>query len=165
MRWWKVKRINSRYTEAYGPHDVMLNINGINIYTKTMITSDEDLFYGQIYVKREELKVRSIGHCAMLEEDAMHLGTEAGVSAHVLGISGKKTQLQRLLDTGAVLRVLPKETWRRMRFNKEYLRGSRKLLSAANKRSLEGSWKDTDNSCKPGGTQPVDEFSGSGESR
>ena len=48
--------------------------------------------------------MRSIGHCAMLEEDAMHLGTESGVSAHVLDISGKKTQLRGLLDTGTVLR-------------------------------------------------------------
>ena len=63
-------RIDNRYTEAYGSHEVMLNIDGIDIYTKTMITCDEDLA-GKIYVDREELKVRSIGHCAMLEEDAM----------------------------------------------------------------------------------------------
>ena len=50
-------RIDSRYTKAYGPHEVMLNIDGINIYTKTIITSDEDLA-GQIYVVQEELKVR-----------------------------------------------------------------------------------------------------------
>ena len=81
-------RVDNRYTEAYGPHEVMLNIDGLNIYTKTMITCDEDLV-GQIYVGREELKVRSIGQCAMLEEDAMHIGTEADVSAHVLDISGK----------------------------------------------------------------------------
>ena len=68
----KSVRVDNRYTEAYGPHEVMLNIDGINIYTKTMITCDEDLI-GQIYVGKEELKVRSIGHCAMLEEDAMHI--------------------------------------------------------------------------------------------
>ena len=61
-----------------------------------MITCDEDLV-GQIYLGKEELKVRSIGHCAMLEEDAMHIGTEADVSAHVLDISGKKTQLRGYL--------------------------------------------------------------------
>ena len=83
----------------------MLNIDGINIFTKTMITCDEDLA-GQIYVGREELKVRSIGHCAMLEEGAMHLGTEADVSAHVLDISGTITQLCGLLDTGDVLSVM-----------------------------------------------------------
>ena len=85
----KSVRIDNRYTEAYGSHEVMLNIDGINIYTKKMITCDEDLA-GQIYVRGEELKVRSIGHCAMLEEDAMHLGTGADMSAHVLDINGKK---------------------------------------------------------------------------
>ena len=125
----KSVRVDNRYTEAYGPHEVMLNIDGINIYTKTMITCDEDLI-GQIYVGKEELKVRSIGHCAMLEEDAMHIGTEADVSAHVLDISGKKTQLR------AVLSVIPIETWERMGFNKNDLIDSRIRLSAANKGAL-----------------------------
>ena len=128
-------RVDNRYTEAYGPHEVMLNIDGINIYTKTMITCDEDRV-GQIYVGREELKVRSIGHCAMLEEDAMHIGTEADVSAHVLDISGKKTHLRGLPDTGAVLSVIPIETWKRMGFNKDDLIDCRIRLSAANKGAL-----------------------------
>ena len=131
----KSVRVDSRYTEAYGPHEVMLNIDGINIYTKTMITCDEDLI-GQIYVGKEELKVRSIGHCAMLEEDAMHIGTEADVTGHVLDISGKKTQLRGLLDTGAVLSVIPIETWERMGFDKGDLIDSRIRLSAANKGAL-----------------------------
>ena len=74
----KSVRVENRYTEDYGPHEVMLITDGINIYTKTMITCDEDLA-GQIYVGREELKVRSIGHCAMLEDVAMHIGTESDV--------------------------------------------------------------------------------------
>ena len=127
----KSVRVENRYTEAYGPHEVMLNIDGINIYTKNMITCDEDLV-GQIYVGKEELKVRSIGHCAMLEEGAMHIGTEADKSAHVLDISGKKTQLRGLLDTGAVLSVIPIETWERMGFDKDDLVDSRIRLSAAN---------------------------------
>ena len=131
----KSVRVENRYSEAYGPHEVMLNIDGMNIYTKTMITCDEDLA-GQIYVGREELKVRSIGHCAKLEEDAMNIGTEADVSAHVLDISGKKTQLRGLLDSGAVLSVVPIETWERMGFNKDDLIDSRIRLSAANKGAL-----------------------------
>ena len=113
----------------------MLNIDKMNIYTKTMIACDEDLA-GQIYVGREELKVRSIGHCAMLEEDAIQIGTEADVSAHVPDISGKKTQLRGLLDTGAVLSVIPIETWERMGFDKDDLIDSRIRLSAANKGAL-----------------------------
>ena len=112
----------------------MLNIDGINIYTK-MITCDADLA-GQIYVGKEEMKVRSIGRCAMLEEVAMHIGTEADVSAYVLDISGKKTQLRGLLDTGAVLSVIPIETWERMGFNKDDLIDSRIRLSAASKGEL-----------------------------
>ena len=131
----KSVRVDNRYTEAYGPHEVMLNIDEINIYTKTMITCDEDLI-GQIYVGKEELKVRSIGHCAMLEEDAMHIGTVADVTEHVLDISGKKTQLRGLLDTGAVLSVIPIETWERMGFDKGDLIDSRIRLSAANKGAL-----------------------------
>ena len=79
----KLIRVDSRYTEECGPHEVMLNIDGINIYTKTMKTFDDDLA-GQIFVGRDEIKVRSFGHSARLEEDAMHLGTDADVSAHVL---------------------------------------------------------------------------------
>ena len=112
-----------------------MNIDGINIYTKTMITCDEDLA-GNVYVGREELKVRSIGHCAMLEEDAMHLRTEADVSAHVLDISGKERQLRGLLDTGAVMNVIPIETWRKMELDRDDLIDSRIRLSAAHKGAL-----------------------------
>ena len=71
----KSVRIDNSYTEAYGPHEFMLNIAGINIYTKTIITCDKDLT-GKIYVDREELKVRSIGHCAMLEAASCDLSTK-----------------------------------------------------------------------------------------
>ena len=45
----KSVRIDNRYTGASGPHEVMLNIDGKIIYTKTMITCDEVLA-GQIYL-------------------------------------------------------------------------------------------------------------------
>ena len=92
-----------------------------------MITCDEDLA-GQIYVGREELKVRS-----KLEEDARHIGAEADVSAHVIDKNGKRTQLRGLLDTGAVLSVIPIGTWERMGFDKNDLIDSRVRLSASSK--------------------------------
>ena len=128
-------RIDSRYTEAYGPHEVKLKIDGINLYTKTTITCDDDLAC-QVFLGREELKVSSIGHCAMLEEDAKHLDTEAGVSAHVLDINGKKTPLKVLLDMGTVLSVIPIEIWTRIGFDKSDLLRSRFRLSAGNKGAL-----------------------------
>ena len=72
----------------------------------------------------------------MLHEDAMHIGTEADVTAHVLDINGKKTQLSGLLDTGAVLSVIPIETWERMCFDKNDWIYSRIRLSASNKGAL-----------------------------
>ena len=72
----------------------------------------------------------------MLEEDAMHIGTEADVSAHVLDINGKRTQLRGLLDTGAVLSVIPIEIWERMGFHKDDVIDSRIRLSATIKGAL-----------------------------
>ena len=114
-------KIDNRYSEAYGPHEVMLNLDGINIYTKTMITCDDDL-EGQISVAREELKVRAIGNCAMLEQDVMHLGMGAEIFVQ-----------KGLLNTGAVLSVILKKTRRRMGFDKDGLKDSRIWLSAANR--------------------------------
>ena len=88
----------------------------------------------------------------MLEEDAMHIGTEADMTAHVLDISGKKTQLRGLLDTGAVLSVIPIETWERMGFNKNDLIDSRIRFSAANKGGAAGVGQNADNSPESGGT-------------
>ena len=105
-----------------------------------MITCDEDLA-GQIYGGREELEVRSIGHCAVLEEDAMHIGTEADVSAHVLDISGKKTDL----GAGGL---------RQRRFDR-----LENTAVSCKQRDAAGTRQDTNNSPNFGGTQPVDEFS------
>ena len=66
----------------------------------------------------------------------MHLGTVADVTAHVLDINGKKTQLCGFVDTGTVLSVIPIETWKRMGFDKDDLIDSRIRLSAANKGEL-----------------------------
>ena len=51
-------------------------------------------------------------------------------------ISCKNTQVRGLLDTGAVLSVIPIETWERMGFEKDDLIDSRIRLSAANKGPL-----------------------------
>ena len=58
------------------------------------------------------------------------------MSAHLLDISGKKTQLRGLLDTGAVLSVIPIETWKKMGYDKDDLIDSTIRLSAAIKGAL-----------------------------
>ena len=59
------------------------------------------------------------------------------MSAHVLDINGEKTPLKGLLDMGAVLSVIPVETWTRMGFDKDDLIDSRIRLSAAKKEALK----------------------------
>ena len=60
---------------------LLMNVDGINIYTKAHITDANDQI-GRIYIGQEELKVRRIGHNAMLEQDAVHIGCEADIAAH-----------------------------------------------------------------------------------
>ena len=85
----------------------------ISFYTKTYVTTDSDQI-GQIFLGQEELKVRIIGHDAMMEHDAVHIGYEADMTAHLLDTDGKRIQVTGLLDTGAVFSVMPIKTWQRM---------------------------------------------------
>ena len=76
----RIKKLHARYLVVYGPYQVMLNVDGISIYTRTFVTTDSDQM-GQIYLGEEELKVRRIGHDVMMEQDAVHIGYEADVTA------------------------------------------------------------------------------------
>ena len=62
---------------------MMLNVDGISIYARTYVTTDSDQI-GQINFGQEELKVRRIGHDVMMEQDAVHIGYEADVTARLL---------------------------------------------------------------------------------
>ena len=88
---------------------------------------------GQIYLRQEELKVRRIGHDAMMEQDAVHIGYEADVTAHLLDTNGKKIGVTGLLDTGAVVSVMPIKTWERMGFTREDLNPTNLRVAAANR--------------------------------
>ena len=70
------------------------------------MTTDSDQI-GQIYLGEEEVKVRRIGYDAMMEQDAVHIGYEADVTANLLDANGKKIGDKGLLDTGAVVSVMP----------------------------------------------------------
>ena len=85
----RTKKIHGRYVEVYGLYKEMLNVDGINIYTRTYVTTNSEQM-GQIYLGQEELKVPRIGYDAMMEQDAVHLGYEADVTAHLLNTNGKK---------------------------------------------------------------------------
>ena len=38
----RIKKLHGRYVEVYGPYQVMLNVDGISIYTRTYVTTDSD---------------------------------------------------------------------------------------------------------------------------
>ena len=48
------KKLHGRYVEVYGPYRVMLNVDGISIYTRTYVTTDSDQIW-QIHLGEEEL--------------------------------------------------------------------------------------------------------------
>ena len=126
------KEIHGRYVEFYGPYQVMLNVDGISIHTRTYATTESDQI-GQIYLGQEELKVRRIGHHAKLEQDAVHIGYKADVTAHLLDTNGKKIAETGPLDTAAVVRVMPAKNWERMGFMREDLVPTNLRLAAANR--------------------------------
>ena len=131
----RTKKLLGRYVEVYGPNQVMLNVDGIGIYTRTYVTTDSDQL-GQIYLGQEELMVRRIGHDAMMEQDRVHLWYEADVTAHLLDTSRNKIGETRLLDTGAVVSVMPIKTWERMGFTREDLIPTNLRLAAANRGAI-----------------------------
>ena len=88
---------------------------------------------GQIYLGQEELKVRRTCHDAMMEQDAVHIGYKADVTANLLDTNGKKIGVTGLLDTVAVVGVMPIKTWERMRFTREDLIPTNLRLAAANR--------------------------------
>ena len=128
----RIKKLHWRYVEVYGPYQVMLNVDGISIYTRTYMSTDSDQ-KGQIYLGEGELKVRRIGHDAMMEQNAVHIGYEADVTAHQLDTNGKKIGVTGLLNTGAGVSVMPIKNWERMEFTREDLIPTNLRLAAANR--------------------------------
>ena len=143
------KKLRGRYVEVYGPYQVepvldvhgisiyiktyvipVLSVDGISIYIKTYVITDSDQI-GQIYLGQEKIKVRRISHDAMMEQDAVHIGYEEDVTAHLLDTNGKKIEVTGLLDTGAVVSVNPVKTWERMGFTREDLISTNLRLVAA----------------------------------
>ena len=128
-------RVDGNYIEVHGPYPILMNVDGINIYTKAHVTDERDQV-GRIYIGQEELKVRRIGHNAMLEPDAVHIDCEADLAAHVLDVQGRQLSMKGLLDTGAVVSVMPVKTWTDMGFDRSDLIPTNIRLAAANQGAI-----------------------------
>ena len=120
---------------AQGVSSVTWKVILNRIYTRTYVTIDSDQM-GQIYLGQKELKVRRIGHYAMMEQDAVQIGYEADVTAHLLDTNGKKIGVTGILDTGAVVSWMPIKTWERMGFTRENLITTNRRLAAANRGAI-----------------------------
>ena len=125
------RRVEGHYIEVHGPYPILMNVDGINIYTKAHVTDASDQI-GRIYIGQEELKVRRIGHNAMLE----HIGCEADLAAHVLDVQSRQLPVKGLLDTGAVVSVMPVKTWIDMGFERSDLIPTNIRLAAANQGAI-----------------------------
>ena len=89
----RMMKLRRRYVEVYGPKQVVLNVDGISIYTKTYVTTDNYQVW-QIYLGQEEMNVRRIGHGTMMEQDAVHIDYEADVTAHLLATNNRRSEKQ-----------------------------------------------------------------------
>ena len=83
--------------EVYGPDQEKPNVDGISIYTKNYVTTDDDQIR-QFCLGQDELKVRRNGH-------------EADVTAHPLDTDGKNMGVTGLLETGELVSVRPIKSW------------------------------------------------------
>ena len=72
----------------------------------------------------------------MLEQDAVHIGCEADLAAHVLDMNVRQLSVKGLLDTGEVVSVMPMSTWSGMGFNRPDLIPTNIRLVAANQGSI-----------------------------
>ena len=97
----RTKKLYGRYVEVYAPYQVMLNIDGIGFYTRTYVTTDSDQIR-QIYLKQEGLKLRRIGHDAMMQQDAVYIGYEADVTLRIHRDSGHRSSSERDADKNLV---------------------------------------------------------------
>ena len=131
----RLMKVDGHYIDVHGPYPILMNVDGINIYTKAHVTDAKDQI-GRIYISQEELKVRRIGHNAILEQDAVHIGCEADLAAHVLDVQGRQLSVKGLLDTGAVVSVMPVKTWTDMGFERSDLIPTNIRLAAANQGAI-----------------------------
>ena len=75
-----VMKVDANHMEVYGPYPIVMNKDGIDIYTKAHLTNVSDQV-GRTFIRQEELKLRYIRHNAMLDPDAVHIVCEAGLAA------------------------------------------------------------------------------------
>ena len=72
----------------------------------------------------------------MLKQDAVHIGCEDNLVAHLLDVQGKHFSVKGLLDTGVVVSVIPISTWTKMGFERSDLSPTNIRRAAANQGAI-----------------------------
>ena len=89
-----------------------------------------------------------------MEQDTVHIGYEADVTAHVLDTNEKKIGVTGLLDTGAVVSVMPIKNLGTMGFTREDLFPTILRLVAANRGAISVDGRTTITVVHMGGRDP-----------
>ena len=131
----RLMRADRHYIDDYGPYTILMNVDGINLYTKAHVTNASDQVVW-IYIEKEELKVRRIGHNAIVEQNAVKLGREADLAAHVVDMQGRKISVKGLLNTGAMVSVMPFSIGTEIGFNRSNLIPNKIRLAATNQDAI-----------------------------
>ena len=113
----RLMRADRHYIDVYGPYTILMNVDGINLYTKAHVTNASDQVVW-IYIEKEELKVRRIGHNVIVEQDAVNPGREADLAAQEVDMQGRKLSLKGLLNTGAMVSGMPFSIGTKTGFNR-----------------------------------------------
>ncbi len=96
---------------VYGPVDVILKEDFVEIKTIAWVTLDKDLA-GQIYLGKNELVLRAINQSRVPTE--AKLEADAAMIIQVGRCDGELEPLRGMLDTGAGISVMSVSAWRRI---------------------------------------------------
>ena len=131
----RLMRVDGHYIDVYGSYPILMNVDGIKIYPKSQLFNASDQV-DRTYIGLEELNVRRIEQNAILEPDAVGIGCEADLAADVVDVQGSQLSVKGLLETGAVVSVMPVSTWTDMGFDRSDLILTNIRLAAANQGAI-----------------------------
>ena len=101
--------IKEKERRAFGPVQLTLLIDFVEIVTTAWVVLDDDLV-GQIFVGRNELSLRAIGRST--GKRSTRLNGDATMTVQVRGQNGTMSSLHGMLDTG--VGVMSVEAWQNL---------------------------------------------------
>ena len=95
--------LKEKERQAFGPVQIGLKIDFIEIVTTAWVVLDDDLV-GQIFIGRNELSLRTVGPAIGVRSAV--IDSNATMSVLVHGSHGNAVELKGMLDTGAGISVI-----------------------------------------------------------